>query len=74
LVFHPLEKKIKADEPILIQENSITISGTTVDNASLTSWIEKLGKLKWISQTVITHFGKNEQNETVFSLKLTLRK
>jgi len=74
LAYHPLDKKIKVDEPIMTQESTIEISGTTVDNASLTNWIEKLGKLKWVGQTVITHFGKNELNETVFSLKLTLKK
>lgn len=73
LIYHPLQKKVKTEEPILIDEKIITLTGTTIDNTSFTLWIEGLEQLKWIDQVVITHFGKNEQNITEFSIKLTLR-
>jgi len=73
LVYHPLEKKIKPEEPILTQEKTITLSGTTIDNTSFTLWVEALEQLKWMNQVVITRFGKNDLNETEFSIKLILK-
>jgi hypothetical protein len=73
LIYHPLEKKIKAEEFIVIQEKTITLSGTTINNESFTHWIEAIEQLKWIGQVVITHFGKNDLNETEFSIKITLK-
>jgi hypothetical protein len=73
LIYHPLEKKIKTEESIVTQEKIITLSGTTIDNATFTHWIEAIEQLKWINQVVITRFGKNDLNETEFSIKLTLK-
>lgn len=73
-VYHPLEKKIKDEEPILVQEKTIILSGTTINNTAFTHWIEDMEKLKWMNQVVITRFGKNEMNETEFSIKLILKK
>jgi type II secretory pathway pseudopilin PulG len=73
LVYHPLEKKIKPEESILTQEKTITLSGTTIDNAAFTHWVESIEQLKWMNQVVITRFGKNDLNETEFSIKLILK-
>nr|WP_315247392.1 hypothetical protein [uncultured Flavobacterium sp.] len=73
MTFNPLEKKIKLEEPILTREKTITISGTTIATDAFTNWIEKIEKLHWVDKVLITHFGKNDANETVFSIKLTLK-
>jgi len=73
LTFNPLEKKVKLDEPIIAQEKTITISGTTIANEAFTNWVEAIEKLSWVDKVLITHFGKNEANETAFSIKLTLK-
>lgn len=73
LVFNPLEKKIKAEEPILTKDKVISISGTTIENQSFTKWIEDIEKLKFVDKVLITHFGKNEENETTFSINLNLK-
>lgn len=73
LIFNPLEKKVKVEEPILTQEKTITISGTTIANEAFTSWVEAIEKLNGVDKVLITHFGKNEANETAFSIKLTLK-
>lgn len=73
LVFNPLEKKVKLDEPIVAQEKIITISGTTIANEAFTHWVEEIEKLNRVDKVLITHFGKNEANETAFSIKLTLK-
>lgn len=73
LTYNPLEKKIKFEEPILTQEKIIIISGTTIANEAFTNWVEAIEKLKWVDKVLITYFGKNEANETAFSIKLTLK-
>lgn len=73
LVYHPLEKKIKNDEIITTQEKVVFFSGTTLNNEAFTLWIETIEQLKWIDKVVITHYGKNELNETEFSIKIVLK-
>ncbi|WP_343616619.1 hypothetical protein [Flavobacterium sp.] len=73
LVFNPLEKKIKAEEPILTKDKMIAISGTTIANQDFTKWVEDIETLKWVDKVLITHFGKNEDNETTFSINVTLK-
>lgn len=72
LMYQPLEKKIKSGEAILIQNNVIIISGTTINNQQFTNWTESLQKFKSIDKVIITHFGSNETSETAFSLKIVL--
>lgn len=73
LNYHPLEKKIKAEEPILYTNKVITLMGTTLSNDDFTHWIENMEKIRWIDKILITHFGKNDLNETEFSIKITLK-
>lgn len=73
MVYQPLEKKIKAEEAITTFAKTITISGTTINNQDFTSWVETIEQLKWVNDVLITHFGKNENNETTFALKITLK-
>jgi hypothetical protein len=73
LIYHPLEKKIKEEESIITQRKVVIVSGTTMDNEALTHWIESIGQFNWINNVVITHFGKNDTNETQFSIKVLLK-
>jgi type II secretory pathway pseudopilin PulG len=73
LIYHPLDKKIKTEESIIIQEKTVALSGTTINNEAFTHWIAVIEQLKWIDQVVITRFGKNDLNETEFSIKLILK-
>ncbi|MBP1221761.1 general secretion pathway protein [Flavobacterium sp. 1355] len=73
LIFNPLEKKIKAEEAVVTTNKVITIRGTTLSNDDFTHWIEEIEKKGSIDKVLITHFGKNDANETEFSIKITLR-
>jgi hypothetical protein len=68
--YHPLEKNIKQDEPIQIQTGTILISGSTINNSDFTKWVQKLEELKWVKDVIIISFGKNEENKTLFSIKV----
>lgn len=74
LVLNPLEKKIKNEEEIIFMEKSIIISGSTLKNEDFTKWIEKIEQLKFVKEVVINHFGKNENLETVFLIKVIVKK
>lgn len=73
LEFNPLEKKVKNEESIRYIDNTILINGITKDNTAFTNWIETIEKKHWTSKVVITHFGKNENNETEFGVKINLK-
>lgn len=73
LTFNPLEKKVKADESILTKDKMIMVSGTTISNQDFTKWVEDVEKIKWVDKVLISHFGKNEENETTFSINVTLK-
>eukprot|EP00388_Colpodella_angusta_P005620 GDKJ01017265.1.p3 GENE.GDKJ01017265.1~~GDKJ01017265.1.p3 ORF type:complete len:372 (-),score=33.58 GDKJ01017265.1:314-1429(-) len=70
LEYHPVEKKIKEDEPILTLNDVTNISGKTINNVAFTKWIETIEAYKWVKNVTITHFGKNETNQTVFTIKI----
>jgi hypothetical protein len=73
LIYNPLDKKIKPEEPIIVQQKRITISGTTISNVDFTKWIEQTEKLPFVNEVVIIHFGKSETAETTFTIKLLLK-
>lgn len=73
LTYHPLEKKVKEDEPLVFKSDVILISGKTVNVKELTNWFEAIEENKWVKSTAIVHFGKNETNESVFTLQINLR-
>ena len=72
LTYHPLLEKIKLDSEIKILSDEILITGKTLNSSDFTKWIDKINSLKGVKKTTISQFGKNETNETVFSLTLKL--
>jgi len=74
LAYHPLEKKIKEDEAITTRDSLITVSGATLSNEAFTSWVGNIEKQSKVDNITITSFAKNEENKSVFSLKITLKK
>ena len=70
--YHPLEKKIKAEEPLLSLNNLIYISGNTISNEDFTNWVEDLGGQDGIKDVTIVSFGKDQEGKTVFSIKITV--
>lgn len=73
IIYHPLEKKVKNEEQIISLDNTINISGTTLSNQAFTSWVENIEKIKLVKEVTIVSFGKNPENETVFSIKIVVQ-
>ena len=72
LIYHPLDKRIKPDEQIIVQNEVVMISGETIQSANFTKWIEGLNTIKWVKKITIINFGKNETNKFIFTLKINL--
>lgn len=73
IIYHPLEKKVKNEEQIILLDNTINIIGTTLSNQAFTSWIENIEEIKEVKEVTIVSFGKNPENETVFSIKIVVQ-
>lgn len=73
LNYHPLEKRIKASQPIEINENTILISGESSNNESFSSWINELESLEWIQKIEILNFSNVSASQSEFSLKIYLK-
>lgn len=72
LIYNPLEKNIKEEEKIVTKDNTVIISGKTINNIAFTNWLDKIEKDKSVTNVTITSFGKNENKETVFSITITI--
>lgn len=70
--YHPLEKKVKTEEPVITLDKIISISGNTISNEDFTAWIENLGKQTEIKNVTIVSFGKDQEGKTIFTIKITL--
>jgi len=74
ITYHPLEKKIKEDEPVITQDSLITVSGSTLSNTDFTNWVAGIENIKPVNDVVITSFGKDPDNQTTFSLRILIKK
>jgi len=74
LIYHPIEKKIKEHEEIITTNDVITITGITLSNNDFTKWIRELQTIKEIKDIIIVSFGKNDEGQTAFSIRIILRK
>lgn len=72
LIYNPLEKNIKNEEKIITKNNTLIISGKTINSTAFTNWIDKIENNKFVDKVTITTFGKNENKETVFSITLKI--
>ncbi|WP_298140170.1 general secretion pathway protein [Flavobacterium sp.] len=73
LVYHPLKKNIKLEEALVFDSNVVTLSGITTNAKELTNWFEQIATKSWVKSTDIVHFGKNENNQSVFTLQVNLK-
>lgn len=73
LVYHPLKKNIKIEEALVFESDVVTLSGITTNAKELTNWFEQIGTKSWVKSTDIVHFGKNENNQSIFTLQVNLK-
>ena len=72
LQFQPLQKSIKKDKSILIEENMILVKGTSTNNEDFSNWMNLLEKLDWVEKSTIREYGTDKKLATEFELELKL--
>lgn len=70
--YHPLQKKIKENEPILSDDTALLIAGESIDKTEFTNWITALENLSWISSVSIVKYGNENGKEESFEIKVKL--
>ena len=71
--YQPLQKQIKENENILLEEKAIYISGNATDGQSFTNWVDTIEKMDWVEKAIILSYGKTEESSHVFEIKIELK-
>jgi len=72
LNYQPLQKRIKKNQNILIQNNTIIISGVSSESESFSNWIKQLENYEWVKTVDIHDYSDTSTSRTEFSIKLNL--
>ena len=73
-IYQPLEREIRATDPIIISENQIEIAGESKNEKHFSNWLKRLEKISWIKNVVITDFSYKEPGASEFKVKLNIIK
>ena len=73
LDYQPLQKRIKADKKIELDENTIVISGSSNSSEIFSNWISQLGKMEWVFKVDIINYGLDSKTVSDFTIKIKLK-
>ncbi|WP_298537775.1 hypothetical protein [uncultured Algibacter sp.] len=72
LIYQPLIKSIKPNKPILLNNNTIHITGESNNSDLYSDWINTLESMDWIHAVKVTDYSDSKTKTSHFSLVLTL--
>lgn len=72
LNYRPILKRIKAEQPINTDNNTIFISGESNNSEQFSKWIADLESTNWIKAVEIQNYEDESKSLSNFSLKLTI--
>lgn len=72
LNYQPLLKRIKTEQTIENNINTILISGTSNNSESFSKWITSLESMDWIKKAEILSYGEISRSSADFSIKLNI--
>ena len=70
--YQPLLKRIKTDQLISINKNTLVVSGTSNDSDSFSNWLTAIEEYVWVSKIDILEYGSESVRTSDFSIKITL--
>lgn len=73
LKYQPLEKRIKKDKQIQLEENVIIIAGSSKKDTNFNAFVEVLGQKKWIDTVTILSYGKEKNTDNAFEISLKIK-
>lgn len=62
LTYHPLEKRVKEGQEIVVNRNQILITGVSGNSEAFSKWIEAIEAFKWVQKVSVSHFGTNNSS------------
>lgn len=68
----PVTGKLKNKQKVEVDQEKITITGSTAGNEILDDWIEKMNRFEWIKSVELTNYLKTENGQAAFNLVITL--
>ncbi len=71
LNYQPLIKRIKTEQPIEVNKNSIIISGQSSNSEHFSEWISNLESKKWINKVEIIDYENSTMSLSNFTINLT---
>lgn len=70
---NPLEKKIKAEEPVLFLQKTIIVKGNCRKSTELNDWIGVLKENKWIASVSVINYKQEKASEPgEFEIKISI--
>ena len=72
LNYQPLQKRIKAEQPIKVFSNILLVSGSSSNSVDFSKWIAKLETNNWVSTTEIVSYEDVSKGVSNFSIKLSI--
>ncbi|WP_205728908.1 PilN domain-containing protein [Flagellimonas onchidii] len=72
LQVNPLLKKVKGNETISMDFNTLLINGRTSNSFFLNQWVKRLRKNPWVRKIEILNLNKVDGNSDAFSLKIDI--
>ena len=70
----PLSNKLKNKHKVEVDQERISISGSTIGNEILDDWIEKMDRFEWIKSVELLGYLKNEEGRADFKLVIVIGK
>ena len=68
LNYHPILKRVKKEEPMAIDGNTIRVSGESTDSRSFSSWTQLLEQKSWIQKVEVVEYSDYSKAMSLFSI------
>ena len=70
--YQPLEKRIKKDKTIMLQKNTIIVSGNSNDSQRYSEWISVLENVNWVANIDVIDYSDLKMTTSHFSIKINM--
>jgi len=70
--YQPVEKKIKKDQAIVFNNNTLKIEGLAKNSDDFSEWSETLEKLEWVSKLDVTGYGYENNSTSLFKVLIRI--
>ena len=71
--YQPLLRRIKEERAIEISEKTILVSGSSVQSADFSEWINRLEKMDWIKKVAIMEYRNTNSKKSEFKISIHIQ-